>query len=215
VTQIQVYDNLINPVVDSLKYLTSLSYDVLGCCLVEALSQADKKRFKHDGTSISLWLQSLASFCGAVFKKYPIELAGLLQYVANQLLAQKRWVHINFNPNCVLTLLGNFSLDLLIVKEIVQKMAGIEAEEELTAEQLEALCGGELLRSEAGYFGQAKYTKKSSNRLKESLTEHNLAVALCLLMAQQRYCVVYKETEQSHLKLVGKLFDQVRYHQIF
>ncbi|KAF4523129.1 hypothetical protein B566_EDAN003144 [Ephemera danica] len=190
--QIQIYDNLIGPVVDSLKYLTSLSYDVLGCCLVEALSQADKKRFKHDGTSISLWLQSLASFCGAVFKKYPIELGGLLQYVANQLKAQK-------------------SLDLLILKEIVHKMAGVEAAEELTPEQLDAMSGGELLRSEAGYFSQARNTKKSSSRLKEALAEQNLAVALCLLMAQQRYCVEYRETENSHLKLVGKLYDQVRH----
>jgi hypothetical protein len=89
--QIQIYDNLINPVVDSLKYLTSLSYDVLGYCLVESLASADRDRFKHDGTSISLWLQSLASFCGAIFKKYNIELTGLLQYVANQLKAQKRY----------------------------------------------------------------------------------------------------------------------------
>ena len=28
-------------------------------------------------------------------------------------------------------------------------------------------------------------------------------------MAQQRNCVVYEETADSHLKLVGKLFDQV------
>jgi THO complex subunit 2 len=89
--QIQIYDNLINPVVDSLKYLTSLSYDVLGYCLIESLASADRDRFKHDGTSISLWLQSLASFCGAIFKKYNIELTGLLQYVANQLKAQKRY----------------------------------------------------------------------------------------------------------------------------
>lgn len=88
--QIQVYDNLIHPVVDSLKYLTSLSYDVLGFCLIESLANADKKRVKHDSTSISNWLQSLSSFCGAVFKKYNIELSGLLQYVANQLKAQKR-----------------------------------------------------------------------------------------------------------------------------
>jgi THO complex subunit 2 len=47
-------------------------------------------------------------------------------------------------------------------------------------------------------------TKKSSQRLKEALAEHDLAVALCLLMAQQKHCVVYRETEQSHLKLVGK-----------
>lgn len=32
-SQIQWYDNFIVPVVDSLKYLTSLSYDVLACIL--------------------------------------------------------------------------------------------------------------------------------------------------------------------------------------
>lgn len=32
-SQIQWYDNFIIPVVDSLKYLTSLSYDVLACIL--------------------------------------------------------------------------------------------------------------------------------------------------------------------------------------
>ncbi|XP_043266760.1 THO complex subunit 2 isoform X2 [Venturia canescens] len=187
--QIQLYDNLIGPVVDSLKYLTNISYDVLGYCLVEALAGADRDRFKHDGTSISLWLQSLASFCGAIFKKYNIELTGLLQYVADQLKAQK-------------------SLDLLILKEIVQKMAGIEAAEEMTADQLDAMGGGDLLKNEAGYFGQVRNTKKSSQRLKETLAEHDLAVALCLLMAQQKHCVVYRETDQSHLKLVGKLYDQ-------
>lgn len=90
--QIQVYNNLINPVVDSLKYLTNLSYDVLGYCLIECLANADKKRVKHDSTSISSWLQSLSCFCGAVYKKYVIELSGLLQYVANQLKAQNRYV---------------------------------------------------------------------------------------------------------------------------
>lgn len=88
--QIQIYDNLIGPVVDSLKYLTSLSYDVLGYCLIEALAQADKNRFKHDDTSISMWLQSSANFCGSIYKKNNIELSGLLQYVANQLKAHKR-----------------------------------------------------------------------------------------------------------------------------
>ncbi|XP_024887298.1 THO complex subunit 2 isoform X7 [Temnothorax curvispinosus] len=187
--QIQLYDNLIGPVVDSLKYLTNISYDVLGYCLIEALAGADRDRFKHDGTSISLWLQSLASFCGAIFKKYNIELTGLLQYVANQLKAQK-------------------SLDLLILKEIVQKMAGIEAAEEMTSDQLDAMAGGDLLKNEAGYFSQVRNTKKSSQRLKEALAEQDLAVALCLLMAQQKHCVVYRETDKSHLKLVGKLYDQ-------
>lgn len=40
--------------------------------------------------------------------------------------------------------------------------------------------------------------------MKEALGEQDLAVALCLLMAQQKHCVVYRETDRSHLKLVGK-----------
>lgn len=123
------------------------------------------------------------------------------------------------------------SLDLLILKEIVQKMAGVESAEEMTNEHLNAMCGGELLRgevsiplliecttflylknifynSQAGYFSQVRNTKKSSQRLKDALANNDLAVAICLLMAQQKHCVIYRETAQSHLKLVGKLYDQ-------
>jgi Transcription- and export-related complex subunit len=115
--QIQIFDNLVGPVVDALRFLTSLSYDVLGYCVVEALATTGRDRFKYGGNSLSAWLQSLANFCGAIFKKYSIELSGLLQYICNELKAQK-------------------SLDLLILKEIVLKMVGIEAAEEMTMEQL-------------------------------------------------------------------------------
>ncbi|XP_045691270.1 LOW QUALITY PROTEIN: THO complex subunit 2-like [Phyllostomus hastatus] len=188
-SQIQKYDNLITPVVDSLKYLTSLNYDVLAYCIIEALANPEKERMKHDDTTISSWFQSLASFCGAVFRKYPIDLAGLLQYVANQLKAGK-------------------SFDLLILKEVVQKMAGIEITEEITMEQLEAMTGGEQLKAEGGYFGQIRNTKKSSQRLKDTLLDHDLALPLCLIMAQQRNGVIFQEGGEKHLKLVGKLYDQ-------
>jgi len=39
-------------------------------------------------------------------------------------------------------------LDLLVLKEVVQKMSGVEANDEITPQQLEALAGGELLRAE-------------------------------------------------------------------
>uniref|UniRef100_A0A3Q3AK23 THO complex subunit 2 n=1 Tax=Kryptolebias marmoratus TaxID=37003 RepID=A0A3Q3AK23_KRYMA len=186
-SQIQWYDNLIVPVVDSLKYLTSLNYDVLADCIIEALANPEKEKMKHDDTTISSWLQ-LASLCGAVFRKYPIELAGLLQYVTNQLKAGK--------------------FDLLILKEVVQKMAGIEITDEMTSEQLEAMTGGEQLKAEGGYFGQIRNTKKSSQRLKDALLDHELALPLCLLMAQQRNGVVFLEGGEKHLKLVGHLYDQ-------
>merc|ERR1719457_160292 len=189
-SQIQRYDNLIGPVVDSLRYVTDLSYDCLAYCIIEALANPDKERMKCDDTNISNWLQSLANFCGNILKKYSIELSGLLQYVANQLKAGK-------------------SLDLLILKEVVQKMSGIEISDEVTNDQLEALQGGELLKAEAAYFGQVRNTKKSASRLKESLINEGLAVPLCVLMAQQRSGVVFmKSSENMHLKLVGKLTDQ-------
>ncbi|XP_064637610.1 THO complex subunit 2-like isoform X2 [Lineus longissimus] len=190
-SQIQKYDNFIGPVVDSLKYLTNLSYDVLIYCIIEALANPDKEKLKYDDTSVSLWLQSLANFAGAICRKYQVELAGLGQYVVNQLKAGK-------------------SYDLLILREVIQKMAGIEVTEEVTDDQLNSMSGGENLRSEGGYFAQVRNTKKSSGRLKDTLLEHDLALPLCFLMAQQRDCIIYKDGEagKRHLKLVGKLYDQ-------
>ncbi|XP_012547253.2 THO complex subunit 2 isoform X1 [Bombyx mori] len=189
--QIQTYDNLIGPVVESMKYLTSLSLDVLGYCLVEALGSRR--------STPPAWLQALASFAGAAFKKHNIELTALLQFVANRLKAQQ-------------------SQDLIVLKEIVQKMAGIEAAEEMTPEQLEAMAGGELLKGEAGYFSQVRNTRRSSARLKDAIVGNNLDISLCILAAQQRHCCVWKEYEDdiqisgeppgSQLKVVGRLADQ-------
>ncbi|XP_026677616.1 THO complex subunit 2 [Diaphorina citri] len=188
--QVQMYDNLIIPVVDSLKYLTPLAYDMLTYCIIETLTHADKDRFKHDGTSLSVWLTNLASFCGNIFKKYHVslDLTGTLQYIGNQLKQHK-------------------SLDLCLLKEIVQKMSGIEVADDITDDQLEAMSGGELLRNEAASFTSVRNTKRSSAKLKEALCSDNLAVALCLLIAQQKNCVIYQETSrQSHLKLILNIY---------
>lgn len=40
------------------------------------------------------------------------------------------------------------SFDLLVLKEVIQKMSGIDYAEEVTPSQLEALAGGELLQAE-------------------------------------------------------------------
>lgn len=63
---------------------------------------------------------------------------------------------------------------------------------------------------QGGYFAQVRNTKKSSTRLKDTLLEHDLALSLCLLMAQQRDGVIFHESAAGHLKLVGKLYDQVK-----
>ncbi|XP_019860646.1 PREDICTED: THO complex subunit 2-like, partial [Amphimedon queenslandica] len=187
-SQIQRYDNFIIPVVDSLKYLTPIAYDVLAYCIIEALGNPQKERLKLEDTNLSIWLQILASFSANIFKKYPVDLTGLLQYVTNQLKAGK-------------------SFDLLVLKEVIQKMAGIEISDEITAAQLEAMAGGELLKVEGGYFSQVRNTKKSSQRLREALVDSNLCLPLCLLTAQQRDCIVYRDGSHLHLKLVCSMYD--------
>ena len=62
---------------------------------------------------------------------------------------------------------------------------------------------------QGGYFGQIRNTKKSSQRLRDTLLEGKLDLPLCLLMAQQRNGIVFYENADRHLKLVGKLYDQV------
>ena len=53
-------------------------------------------------------------------------------------------------------------------------MSGIEAAEEMTEEQIDAMSGGEVLRQEAGSFNQIKNTKKSSQRLKVRTMRSNI-----------------------------------------
>lgn len=59
----------------------------------------------------------------------------------------------SYQPLCFSSLLSSF--DLLILKEVVQKMAGIEITDEMTAEQLEAMTGGEQLKAEVQWSGDA------------------------------------------------------------
>ena len=49
-----------------------------------------------------------------------------------------------------------FSYDLLILKEVVQKMSGIEISEEITNDQLEALSGGEVIKAEVEDYVKIK-----------------------------------------------------------
>jgi len=47
------------------------------------------------------YITGLANFCGTVFKKYNIELTGLIQYVINQLKNGKRYFCVLcIEPTC-------------------------------------------------------------------------------------------------------------------
>ncbi|KAM3724364.1 THO complex subunit [Dirofilaria immitis] len=187
--QIQTFENLIEPVVESIRFLSDLEFDVLSFCIIEHLAAPDKQQLKASDGSLSPWLQSLATFVGNVFLKYNIELTGVLQYVANQLK-------------------NNKSFDLLVLREIIQNMSGIESTTGLTADQLEALAGGDTLRQEAGSFSTVRTNRRAILRLRDALFKEHLIVGLSILTAQQRQCIVYSESRDIPLKLAGQMLDQ-------
>lgn len=100
-------------------------------------------------------------------------------------------------------------VDLLVLKEIVHKLSGIEVSEGVTDEQLEALAGGEVLKSEGAYFSPMRNTKRSSIRLKEALLRSNQALPLCLLISHTESNTLYREDDGKNLKLVGIFYDMV------
>lgn len=123
----------------------------------------------------------------------------VLQYVANQLKA-------------------NNSKDLVIIRELILKMTGIEPLANLADNQIAALTGGRYLRTEAMMAANASAAsssgrsafRKSGARLLAALEESKLAVPLLILVAQQRQvCVHLVPENEAHLKYLGNLYDSV------
>ncbi len=57
-----------------------------------------------------------------------------------------------------------------------------------------------------------KNVRGATNRLRDALFQEDLVVGLCILTAQQRACVVFKESDGVPLKLTGQFLDQVQLH---
>ncbi|KAJ3117372.1 THO complex subunit 2 [Phlyctochytrium bullatum] len=172
-----------------MRYLTDLSFDVLHFSLVEALA-VDRERLQPGGTGIRLWLKSLATYSGNLFRKHSIELSGLLKYMFCQLVT------------------GSIQ-DLIVLQELVGQMSGVKPLDDATDSQLEALAGGETLRREALFFETARFTKKAASRLLRSLVDNKLAIPFAIALGQHRRDSVYGE-DITELKILGWLQDNVQ-----
>ncbi|KAL7676486.1 hypothetical protein ACOME3_002739 [Neoechinorhynchus agilis] len=196
---IQRYDNFIIPVVDSLKYLSHLSFDVILFLVIKALADGNRQQKKCAGTAFSPWLKSLCLFASCLCRKYSVDLSPPVDYVINQLKKRK-------------------CLDLLLLQELLEKMCGTEVFSGVTEHQLECQAGGEILRAEGGCFlatsapntGLQRNSRKSMQRLREVLMSDGRALDLCVLIAQMRDWVVFGNDPGIHPypKFIGFLYDQ-------
>ncbi|TIB69573.1 hypothetical protein E3P77_00340 [Wallemia ichthyophaga] len=194
--QVQSYENIALPVINGLNYLSELSYDVFTYTLLDFFTDPAKERTKLDGTNASLWLQSLATFTGGLFRRQVnyMDPSPLLMYVGHEL---KR-CHVK---------------DLIIFREILKEMSGIHPLSDLSDDQIIALSAGPSLKSEAIPHQMdsevAKFIKKSSKNLRHALHTSNLTIPMLVLIAQQLQVCVYMVPEsEAHPKHLSTLYDE-------
>ena len=212
VNQIQAYENLATVVIQALRYVTNMGFDVLVFIILGAFSNPAKERVKDDGVNISDWLQSrsagshpvqcssfllgLASFTGMLFRRYSADLTPVLKYIVHQL-------H------------NGQATEIVVLRELIWKMAGIEPLPSLSESQMAAMAGGPSLRIEAisseargARLDPADAMLKGPLRLGKGLLESSLALPLLIQVAQQRQACVYK-APNAHLKSLAGLYDAV------
>nr|GAT53854.1 predicted protein [Mycena chlorophos] len=194
VSQIMSYDNMASPVIHALRYVTNMGFDVLAFVVLDFLANPDKERVKPDGVNTSDWLQSLASFTGMLFQRYNADLTPVLKYIVNQL-------H------------NGQTTEIVVLRELIWKMAGIEPLPSLSDNQIVCMAGGPILRIEAiassargARLDPAEAIFKGPYRLGRTLLDSTLAFPLLVQVAQQRDSCVYKAPD-AHLKSIAGLFD--------
>ncbi|TFK73010.1 hypothetical protein BDN72DRAFT_791474, partial [Pluteus cervinus] len=193
VNQIMAYDNLAGVVIQALRYVTNMGFDVLVFMSLDALANPAKARVKVDGVNISDWLQSLASFIGMLFRRYSADLTPTLKYIVHQLHNEQ-------------------ATEIVVLRELIWKMAGIEPLPSLSDSQITAMAGGPILRVEAvasstrGARVDPADVLKGPQRLGRALLDSSLALPLLIQVAKQRQACVFKAPD-AHLKSLASLFD--------
>ena len=193
IATVKMMPNIISALVDSLRYISPLAFDVLTYLLVEGLSDPERSRLKSDGQNLAEWLAALSEMAGSVCRRYQyIELAAVIKYVSMQM--------ISGNPH-----------DLVVLRKIVSTMTGTEAVEDLTDAQLIGQSGGPTLRNETNTTGASaqKATTKTARRLKDSLVDNKLGAPLIILTGQQCGSSIYN-AEFRQIKLIGEVYDKVQ-----
>lgn len=132
-----------------------------------------------------------------LFRRYSAELYPVLSYVAHQLQS------------------GQTS-EIVVLRELIWKMAGIQPLPSLSEGQIAAMAGGPILRIEAvasetrgSRLDSSDFNLRAPQRLGKSLLEPpSLALPLLVQVAQQRQACVFK-AQDAHIKSLASLFDAV------
>ena len=129
-------------------------------------------------------------------RRYNSDITPILKYIVHQL----------YNGQ---------TTEIIVLKELIWKMAGIEPLPDLSDSQVLAMAGGPTLRVEAvasdtrgARLDPSDNGLKSPQRLGKALLDSSLALPLLIQVAQQRQSCVFKAPD-AHLKSLASLYDTV------
>ena len=133
-----------------------------------------------------------------LFRRYSADLTPLFKYIVHQLYAGQ-------------------TTEIVVLREVIWKMAGIEPLPSLSEVQITAMAGGPTLRIEAvasttrgARLDPGDAVLKGPQRLGKALLESQLALPLLVQVAQQRQSAVHKIPD-AHLKSLASLYDAVSF----
>lgn len=133
-----------------------------------------------------------------LFRRYNADLTPVLSYIVHQL-------H------------NGQTTEIIVLRELIWKMAGIEPLPSLSDAQIQAMAGGPVLRIEAvasatrgARLDAGEAVLRGPQRLAKGLLESDLALPLLIQVAQQRQSSIFKASD-AHLKSLASLYDAVSY----
>ncbi|KAJ2417316.1 THO2 plays a role in transcriptional elongation [Coemansia sp. RSA 2530] len=221
--QVCSYDNLVDPVVETFRYLTPLDADVLFFVVLRILDGPASTKVKDDGVNAAHWLQCLSLFIASYSHRHENpRLDVVLDYVLKRTLITVRSEGMPPVP------------ELVVISDSILKLAAIDAMANATDEQTMALHGGHHLRNEAfsmvspwilpqDVTAEAVFAISADNRLAKrmALWLTNLIVdrgqTLPLVVAQCVHAEMVVKTASLPLSNVLVIYDREveRIYQLF
>lgn len=196
IDKVEKYDNMIIPIVESLKHVTTLTLDVHVWASLQYLANPQHAMLKEDGTSIAQYLTNISSFLAKLIKKYAtIDIEPVLHYCVNS-MKQGRME------------------EMIIIRDIIKDIGQLGLTDDLSLSQIDANAGGDVLRVSAG--GESVFprqSKKSLQQLVKILFENaTLGQELLFYIARLRGYSMFIHDEgdldASLLKLVTDTHDK-------
>ncbi|KAH7378483.1 transcription factor/nuclear export subunit protein 2-domain-containing protein [Phaeosphaeria sp. MPI-PUGE-AT-0046c] len=178
------YPNMIDALVECVRYLTLLGYDCLTWTMVNFFIRPEKGGTQDDGMLAAPWLKNIASFVGKAYQRHSyMDPTPVLQFITHQVLQPEGELYM---------------LDVL--EQMIQHMGGIRIYNSVSESTILSLCAGTIMRTHT-FVTQFKDNRhqagSSARRLTRYLKETGLAPQILLALAQHLERYVYRDDQQD------------------